>query len=229
MLNIVGTPIGNLEDLSLRAAKIIASSDIILAEDTRSAHILLNFIKSSFMLRVTCSMIWSYYKDVEFQKLPEILELLKDGKNITLISESGMPLISDPGFLSVKNCIKNNYPITVIPGPTAITTALLYSGFEIDQEAGFMFLGFLPKQQSKIARCIDTLISLKKIQKKLLFVFYESPKRINQTLEILSNLLPASEVCVCRELTKKFEEVVRGKPADLMKRTYRGEITVILQ
>jgi len=225
MLNIVGTPIGNLDDLSLRAAKTIASSDIILAEDTRSAHILLNFIKSSFMLRVTCSMIWSYYKDVEFQKLPEILELLKDGKNITLISESGMPLISDPGFLLVKNCIKNNISITVIPGPTAVTTALIYSGFEPEN---FMFLGFLPKGESKVNQCINTLIQTKKLFKKIVFVFYESPKRINNTLEILSRLLPESEVCICRELTKKFEEISRGHPAQLLTRTYRGEITILL-
>ncbi|MEK7109754.1 MAG: SAM-dependent methyltransferase, partial [Patescibacteria group bacterium] len=129
MLNIVSTPIGNLDDLSIRQAKTLATSDIILSEDTRSAQTLLEAIKKRFTLTVTCSTVWSYYKEKEFQKLPEIIDLLKEGKNISLISEAGTPLVSDPGYLLVKSCTQRNLPITVIPGPSAVTTALVYSGF----------------------------------------------------------------------------------------------------
>ncbi|EKE15026.1 MAG: hypothetical protein ACD_12C00193G0001, partial [uncultured bacterium] len=101
MLYIVSTPIGNLDDLSIRQAKTLATSDIILAEDTRSAKTLFDAIKERFNLTVTCSSVWSYYKEKEFQKLPEIIDLLKEGKNISLISEAGTPLVSDPGYLLV--------------------------------------------------------------------------------------------------------------------------------
>src|SRR3989339_862609 len=124
MLYIVSTPIGNLDDLSLRQAKTLATSDIILAEDTRFAFTLLDAIKKRFMLSVTCSKIWSYYKEKEFEKLPEIINLLEQGKNISLISQAGTPLISDPGYLLVKTAVKRDIQITVIPGPSALITAL---------------------------------------------------------------------------------------------------------
>ena len=143
MLYVVSTPIGNLDDLSIRQAKTLAASDIILAEDTRSAQILLDAVKKRFNIPVVCSTVWSYYKEKEFQKLPEIIDLLKEGKNISLVSEAGTPLVSDPGYLLVKSCIQRNLPITVIPGPSAATTALVYSGFNPQEH---MFLGFFPKK-----------------------------------------------------------------------------------
>ncbi len=226
MLYIVATPIGNLDDLSLRAAKTLASSDIILAEDTRSAHILLDHIKKCYMLPVTCSVIISYYKDCEFEKLPQVIDWLSEGKNISLISESGMPLISDPGYFLVVTCIKKGVQFTVIPGPTAVTTALVYSGFNPEN---FMFMGFLPKKESQVFRYIDILKSIKKINPKAVFIFYESPKRINKTLEIIGRLLPEAEICICREMTKKFEEIIRGKATDLLNRTYKGEIVLLVK
>ena len=108
MLYIVSTPIGNLDDLSLRQAKTLAASDIILAEDTRSAKTLLDAIKVRFNLPVVCSTVWSYYQEKEFEKLPEIIDLLKQEKNISLISEAGTPLVSDPGYLLVRSCIQRN-------------------------------------------------------------------------------------------------------------------------
>ena len=226
MLYVVATPIGNLDDLSIRQAKTLAASDIILAEDTRSAQTLLDAIKKRFMLKTVCSTIWSYYKEKEFQKLPEIIDLLKEGKNISLISEAGTPLISDPGYLLVKSCIQRNLPITVIPGPSAITTALIYSGFNPGQH---MFLGFFPKKESQILQLINRLKQIKTIFPEMVFIFYESPLRIKETLRCIDTSKFIVEVVICREMTKKFEEIVRGPMAELIKRDYKGEITVIIK
>lgn len=229
MLYIVGTPIGNLDDLSLRQAKTLLSSDIILAEDTRSAGILLDACRLRSQPLITSHQtpkLISYYKEKEFEKLPEVMEFLKDGKNISLISESGMPLISDPGYLLIKTAIKEKITITVIPGPSAITTALICSGFNPHR---FMFLGFFPKKQSELLRLINKAKQIKQIFPEMIVVFFESPNRINQTLQYINESSPEFEIVICREMTKKFEEVIRGKAVDLMNRTYKGEITVILK
>ncbi len=226
MLFIVATPIGNLDDLSIRQAKILASSDIILAEDTRSAQILLDAIKKRFSIPVACSTVWSYYKEKEFQKLPEIIDLLKEGKNISLISEAGTPLVSDPGYLLVKSCIQRNLPITVIPGSSAITTALIYSGFNPGEH---MFLGFFPKKESQLFQLINRLKQIKTIFPEMVFVFYESPLRIKETFRCIDTSKFRVEVVICREMTKKFEEIIRGPISELIKRDYKGEITVVIK
>ncbi len=226
MLYIVSTPIGNLDDLSIRQAKILASSDIILAEDTRSAKILLDAIKGHFKLHVTCSIIWSYYKEKEFEKLPEIIDLLKQEKKIALISEAGSPLISDPGYLLVKSCIQRNIPITVIPGPSAVTTALTYSGFNPQEH---MFLGFFPKKESQLLQLINRLKQIKTIFPGMVFVFYESPLRINETLKCFIASRWEPEIIICREMTKKFEEIIREPINELIKKDYKGEITVVIR
>lgn len=226
MLYIVSTPIGNLDDLSLRQAKTLAASDIILAEDTRSAHTLLDAIKKRFDLTVTCSTVWSYYKEKEFEKLPEIIDLLKLDKNISLISKAGTPLVSDPGYLLVKSCIQRNFPITVVPGPSAITTALIYSGFNPGEH---MFLGFFPKRESQILQLINQLKQIKTIFPDMVFVFYESPLRINETLRCIDTSKFSVEVVICREMTKKFEEIIRGPIQELIKRDSKGEITVVIK
>jgi len=226
MLNIVATPIGNLDDLSLRQAKILAASDIILAEDTRSAQTLLIAIKNRFMLPIICSTLWSYYKEKEFEKLPEIIDLLKQGKNISLISKAGTPLISDPGYLLVKKCLQKNLCITVIPGPSAITSALIYSGFNPGEH---MFFGFFPKKESQILQLINRLKRIKIIFPNVVFVFYESPLRINKTLKCFVTSKWEPEAVICREMTKKFEEIIRGSIDELIKRDYKGEITVVIK
>ncbi|EKE15346.1 MAG: hypothetical protein ACD_12C00058G0004, partial [uncultured bacterium] len=223
---IVSTPIGNLDDLSLRQTKTLASSDIILAEDTRSAQTLLDAVKKRFDIPVVCSTVWSYYKEKEFQKLPEIIDLLKQEKNISLISEAGTPLVSDPGYLLVKSCIKRNIPITVIPGSSSITTALVYSGFNPQEH---MFLGFFPKKENQIRQIIDKLKQIKIIFPDMVFVFYESPLRIKETLHYINIMKCAFEIVICREMTKKFEEIIRGPIDELIKRDYKGEITVVIQ
>ncbi len=226
MLYIVSTPIGNLDDLSLRQAKTLSSSDIILAEDTRSAKTLLDAIKIRFNIPEVCSTVWSYYKEKEFQKLPEIIDLLKEGKNISLISEAGTPLVSDPGYLLVKSCIKRNLPITVIPGLSAATTALIYSGFDPGEH---MFLGFFPRKEGQIFQLIERLKQIKTIFPDMVFIFYESPLRIKETLRCIDTSKFKVEVVIAREMTKKFEEIIHGPVDELMKRDYKGEITVVIK
>lgn len=227
MLYVVGTPIGNLEDLSLRQARVISESEYILSEDTRSTGILLIKIKELFpsIQSGTTPQLISYYKDNEFEKLPQILELMRTANKVSMISQAGMPLVSDPGYLLIKHMIKEGLPFEVIPGPTAAATALVYSGFNPGHH---MFIGFLQKKPNDVKKQIERLKEFSTHDKNLIFVAYESPKRIQSTLEILNEIVPDVHVAVCRELTKKFEEISRGKPADLKDREYRGEITLVL-
>ena len=224
MLSIVGTPIGNLSDLSYRQARAILTADIILAENTGSAGILLQQIPEMFPdlldeknpnLRVV-----GFHKDNEFEKLSEALGFIQADKNVVLISESGMPIISDPGNSLIKQVIKAELPFEVVPGPTAWTTALVYSGFNL---VGSVFLGFLPKKPQEKEKLMKSFTS------DTVYVAYESPYRVIETLEVLNNVQPNAEVVICRELTKKFEEIIRGKAADLLHRDYKGELTIVLR
>lgn len=229
MLSIVGTPIGNLDDLSIRQAKTIASADIILSEDTRSTGFLLQKIKSLFNFEINPNQrMISYYKEKEFEKLPEIITLLTTSQTpqVVLISQSGMPLISDPGLLLVQQCIKKQIHFEVIPGPTAVTTALVYSGFNSNH---FTYVGFFPKKKSELLQLINLLKHISQTLKDTVFVAYESPNRINKTLELFNSLTPNADIVICRELTKKFEEIIRGKPKDLLNQDYKGEITIVFK
>lgn len=225
MLYIVGTPIGNLDDLSIRQAKTLLSCDIIAAEDTRSAKILLDACALRFNIHPRHIKIISYYKESEMEKLPEIMGYLNEEKEVALISESGMPLLSDPGYLLVNSCIREKIPMTVIPGPSSITAALIYSGFNPKK---FMSLGFLPKKKGKIQQCIRMMTQIKNIDPETVFVFFESPLRMNDTLNCFIELKWNPDVVICREMTKKFEEIIRGKPAELSGKTFKGELTVIV-
>jgi 16S rRNA (cytidine1402-2'-O)-methyltransferase len=226
MLFIVSTPIGNLEDMTLRAARTLATVDIILAEDTRSAHILLSSLEKNFGLsRNPNTHIISYYKEKEFEKLPEVLDLLKSDKNVALISEAGTPLISDPGSLLTQSVIKKNIPFTVIPGPSAVTTALVLSGLPSKE---FLFLGFLPKKETDLIKSIRKMKELKTVLPETTILFYESPARIHDTLAHINEHFPKFSIAICREMTKKFEEVIRGQPSQLLNRAYKGELTVVL-
>ena len=225
MLTVVGTPIGNLEDVSYRQARTLTDSDIILAEDTRSAQILLHAIENLFSMNPKKGQkIVSYYKEKEFEKLPSIIEDLESEKNISLISEAGMPVISDPGFLLISTVIKKGLPYEIIPGPSAVTTALLHSGIKFSR---FMFLGFLPKKELEFERLLIQIRDIREIANHTAFIAFESPHRINHTLEIMDKVFPNAEIVIARELTKKFEEIYRGKAKDLKEKEYRGEITVI--
>ena len=225
MLYIVASAIGNLDDLSIRQAKTLIESEIILAEDTRSAYTLLEAIEKRFGLKRNQQNIISYYKEREFEKLPEVMEWLKEDKNIALLSESGTPLVSDPGYLLVKTAIKEKIPITVIPGPTALITGLVYSGFNPSQ---FTFLGFIPKKESEKKKLIKKLQEVKKIFPDMSFGFYESAQRIEETLDLIIETGWNPDVAICREMTKKFEEIIRAKADKIQKGNLRGEITLFI-
>lgn len=228
MLSIVATPIGNLEDLSIRQARIISEADVILCEDTRSAGMLLQKIPQLFTFAVNPQQkLLSYYKEKEFEKLPQVMELLEDPElKVVLMSESGLPVISDPGLLLVRTLVKRKIPFTVIPGSTAFTTAFVYSGFESPY---LFFVGFLPKKESALLSLINKFKAFKQIIPDASITAYESPQRLQETLKLLDTHWPDVKVAICRELTKKFEEISRGTPAELIGREYKGEITLVLQ
>ena len=228
MLYVVGTPIGNLEDLSLRQARAISQAEIILSEDTRSTGILLQKIKVLFPSILDTShspRLISYYREKEFEKLPEIIELLEADRDLVLISQAGMPLISDPGLLLIQTAIKRDIPFTVIPGPTAATTALVYSGFNPEFS---MFIGFLPKKSSHLKKLLAKLYEIKKLIPEASFILYESGHRVIETLTVIHDIFPENKVVIARELTKKFEEIIRGSATDLIQRNYKGELTLVL-
>jgi 16S rRNA (cytidine1402-2'-O)-methyltransferase len=227
MLYIVGTPIGNLEDLSVRQAKTILDADIVLAEDTRSAETLISAAERLFnSSRSADQKVVSYYKEREFEKLPYILSLLAEDKQVALISEAGMPIISDPGGLLASHCRKNNIPFTVVPGPSSVTTALALAG---NTSHTWTFLGFLPKKENDIKKLIAKLKAVPEFEKKdHVFVAFDSPDRFADTMAIFEEVIPDSTISVCREMTKKFEEVLSGSPAQLKSKELRGELVLII-
>jgi len=217
-LYIVPTPIGNLEDITLRAINILKGADLILAEDTRNSSFLLNHLGISKPLK-------SYHQHNEHKILKEILDLLEQGKNIALISDAGTPGISDPGFLLVREAIQQNIPVCTLPGPTALIPALVNSGLPCNE---FSFYGFLPQKKGR-----QTKLKQLETEEKT-FVVYESPFRLVKLLEELKTHLGAArKACVSRELSKMFEENKRGSIEELISyfkdKTVKGEIVVVVQ
>lgn len=231
MLYIVPTPLGNLEDITLRQMKTLFNSDIILSEDTRSTNFLLDKIRPTYLAlypshsTINKPKVISFYKEVEMDRLPEILTFLSNDQTVSLVSEAGMPLISDPGHLLVTACIKKSIAFEVIPGPTAYATALIYSGFRFDQ---CMFLGYFPKKSGELKSILLKIQNIQKNLKNTIFVAYETSKRISKTLQIIGEVLPDNSITIAREMTKKFEEIARGKAIDLDNRKYIGEITLVI-
>lgn len=227
MLYLVGTPIGNLEDLSIRQSKTILEADVILAEDTRSAETLISAAERLFNTsRNSSQIVVSYYREREYEKLPYILSLLAEDKQVALISEAGMPLISDPGGLLASHCRKQSIPFTVIPGPSSVTTALALAG---NTSHTWTFLGFLPKKNNDIKRLIEKMQTMPEMYKKdHVFIAFESPDRFQSTMSLFSSHIPTATITVCREMTKKFEEVVSGTPEELAVKELRGELVLII-
>lgn len=223
-LYIVATPIGNLEDITLRAITILKEVDIVLAEDTRNAKKLFSLLNDKF--QISNVKLISYFQHSGEKKRFEILNHLLDGKNLALVTDAGTPGISDPGneLIDFLLSYKPDLKIVPIPGTSAITAALSVSGFRADK---FVFLGFWPKKK------VNKLIELIKLT-KMNFVFYESPKRILRTLETLEKALGKHiRVFVARELTKMHETLYRGKVSEvrgqLEKERVRGEIVVVVE
>ncbi|MGH7975247.1 MAG: 16S rRNA (cytidine(1402)-2'-O)-methyltransferase [Limisphaerales bacterium] len=216
-LYLVATPIGNLEDITLRALRVLRECDVVAAEDTRrSGQLLKHFGISKPLL--------SYFQFNEARRGGEIIERLRRGEKIALVTDAGSPGVSDPGERVVKAAIMSGFRVEAIPGACALIAGLTASGLPTDE---FHFVGFLPH---KSGRRKNKLESLKVISGTL--IFYESPYRIEKLLGELNEIFPGREVVLARELTKKFEEFLRGKPAELLeiakKRSLKGEFVVLV-
>ncbi|MFC1657813.1 16S rRNA (cytidine(1402)-2'-O)-methyltransferase [Candidatus Omnitrophota bacterium] len=217
MLYIVATPIGNLKDISLRAVEALKSVDLIACEDTRHSRILLK----SYNINVPTT---SYYQHNRFIKAQYLLGRLKENADIALISDAGTPGILDPGYHLINLAIKNNIPITAIPGSCALIIALVLSGKPAHK---FIFEGFLPNKSAARRRRLEELKGL-----NYTLVFYESCHRIVACLSDIQDIFGDRPIAVSRELTKKFEETVRSKASNIreqfMKRRPRGEFVVVI-
>ena len=213
-LYIVSTPIGNLKDITLRALEILKQSEFILCEDTRVSKILLNKyeIKSNLI---------SNHKFNEKKNTSKIIEYLKSGKIISLISDAGTPTISDPGSVLVNECVKNNIKIIPIPGPSAVATCLSISGFS-DQ---FFFYGFLPDKKQQIVNEFQKMSDLNSS-----LVFFVSPRKINKIIPEIKKYFSQRKIVICREITKLFEEFLRVNvdQLKLFQKEPKGEITVVI-
>ena len=200
ILYIVSTPIGNLEDITLRALRTLKEVNLIAAEDTRHTGLLLKH----FGIRTSLT---SYFEGNELRKRELILFRLKQGDHVALVSDAGTPGISDPGFRLIQLAIENQIPVVPIPGPSAVITALSVAGLPTD---AFLFKGFLPHKSKKRR---DLLKELEEVRETL--VCYESPHRLSETLQDLFDILGDREIAVTRELTKIYEEILRGKVSEI--------------
>jgi 16S rRNA (cytidine1402-2'-O)-methyltransferase len=217
LLTVVATPIGNLQDITLRALQALREADLIAAEDTRHSAMLLHHhdIRKPML---------SLHEHNEASRTAGLVEEIAGGKSVALVTDAGMPGISDPGFRLIRACRERGLPVTVLPGPSAVLTALVGSGFPTD---AFFFGGFLPVKSGRRRTELERSISRRETS-----IYFESPHRLVKTLEVLSEIAPGAGVCVARELTKKFEEYRRGKPAELATHykacQAKGEITLVI-
>lgn len=216
-LFVVPTPIGNLEDITLRAINTLKSVDLILAEDTRTSLFLIRHLQIEKPLK-------SYHQHNEHKVVEEIVEQLNSGKNIALISDAGTPGISDPGFLLIRECIAAGVKVTTLPGATAFVPALVNSGFPCNE---FSFYGFLPQKKGR-----QTKLKLLALEEKT-FIVYESPFRLIKLLEELKEYVGDRKASVSRELSKLFEENKQGTFTELINhfsaKTVKGEIVVVVE
>jgi 16S rRNA (cytidine1402-2'-O)-methyltransferase len=215
-LAVCATPIGNLEDVTLRVLAELAAADVVLCEDTRHTRGLLQ--RHAIDARLV-----SYHEHNEAQRTAELLPRLAGGERIALVSDAGMPGVSDPGARLVRAAIEAGVEVTVLPGPSAVETALVASGLVAEQ---YRFLGFLPRGEKRLAELWAEIAAW-----PWPAVAFESPQRLAATLRSLAAVTPEREVAVCRELTKRFEEIVRGPAAEVAARfveSPKGEITLVL-
>ena len=218
MLYLVATPIGNLGDITLRALEVLKAADIVAAEDTRHSGNLLRHCQ------IHKPMV-SYHEHNEAQRTAELLEVLREGKNVALITDAGMPGISDPGHRLLRACIEHGIPYTIIPGASAVLTALIGSGFDASR---FLYCGFLPPKSGGREREI-----LAAGNREETTVFFESPHRLLKSLEVFRQHFPMRTLCVARELTKQFEEFRIGLPEELVAhytaKPPKGEIVLLVR
>ena len=217
-LVLVPTPIGNLEDITLRAINVLKDADLILSEDTRNTGFLLKHLGISKPLQ-------SHHAFNEHQTIGKIVERLKKGEKIVLVSDAGTPAISDPGFLLVRECVKNGIEVDCLPGATAFVPALVNSGLPCDR---FTFEGFLPVKKGRQSRLKEL------VTEERTMIFYESPFRLLKTLENFVEYFGAERpASVSREITKMYEETVRGTLSEIIanfaSRSIKGEIVIVVQ
>ncbi len=213
-LYIVSTPIGNLDDITLRALEVLKNSDIILCEDTRRSIKLLNHYKIR-------KKLISYHKFNEKKKIKDVIEYFKEGKILSLISDAGTPLLSDPGRLLVNQCLENNIQISPIPGVSSITSALSVSGFK-DQ---FLFYGFLPKTEKELEKVLISLSQIKYTQ-----IFFTPSKKINFYIKSFKKFYSGRKILIAKEITKIHETFIRNDidKLKLFKDNVKGELTIVI-
>lgn len=217
MLYVVATPIGNLSDITLRALEVLKGVDLVAAEDTRHSGLLLKHfeIKKAFV---------SYHQHNEAARTAELVDRLARGENVALITDAGTPGLSDPGLRLVRECINRELPFTIIPGASSIPVAVLGSGFSTEK---FSFRGFLPVKSGRRERELRIAA-----EREETTIFFESPYRLLKTLSACNAIFPDRQLCIARELTKKFEEFRRGTAAELIAHyeahPAKGEIVLIV-
>jgi 16S rRNA (cytidine1402-2'-O)-methyltransferase len=217
MLYVIATPIGNLGDITLRALDVLRDVDLVAAEDTRHSGILLKHYKID-------KPFISYHEHNEAMRTAQLIERLAAGEKIGLITDAGMPGFSDPGLRLIRECIKRDLPFTIIPGPSSILTALLGSGFSMEK---FCFRGFLPNKSGRRERELRAAA-----ERDETTIFFESPYRLVKTLKACVDIMQDRQLCVARELTKKFEEFRHGTAAELLAhyegKPPKGEIVLVI-
>ncbi|EET85389.1 Uroporphyrin-III C/tetrapyrrole (Corrin/Porphyrin) methyltransferase [Clostridium carboxidivorans P7] len=217
-LYLVPTPIGNLKDITLRALEVLNQVDLIAAEDTRQSLKLLNHFNIK-------KPLISYHKHNEQGKSENLIDKLKEGKNIALVSDAGTPGISDPGAVIVSKCIEENIDFEVLTGATAVTTALVYSGMDTTK---FIFRGFISRDNKERKNMMEELKNRKET-----LIFYEAPHRLKNTLEFLKSNLGNRKISICRELTKMHEEILRLNLSEAIDyyedKTVKGELVLVVE
>lgn len=217
-LYVVGTPIGNLEDITLRALRVLSEVAAIACEDTRQTVKILN----RYGLK---KPLLSYFQPREGQRIPEIIRLLEEGRDVALVSDAGTPGISDPGFPLIREALKKGIPVVPIPGPSAVTTALSAAGLPTHR---FLFAGFPPPKATGLRKLLQGLA-----REEATLVFYLPTRRLAEFLEAVIEVLGDRRVVVARELTKVHEEFLRGSAKELaasaVTRTFKGEATVLVE
>lgn len=218
MLYLVATPIGNLGDITIRALEVLKNVDLIAAEDTRHSGILLKHYNIE-------KPLISYHQHNEATRTAQVTERLGAGENVALITDAGMPGLSDPGARLIRECIKRELPFTILPGPSSILTALTGSGFSSEK---FFFGGFLSVKSGQRERELRAATAREETS-----VYFESPYRLTKTLNACRDIMPDRRLCIARELTKKFEEFRRGSANDLLAHyeahSPRGEIVLVIE